>query len=57
MNTKMLRLLLIAVLALCMGTVVAACGDDDESGSSGGEAALWHFYVLQKESGPEAAAA
>ena len=28
-NTKWMRLLLIAVLALCMGTV-AACGDDDE---------------------------
>ena len=35
MNTKMLRLLLIAVVALCMG-FVAACGDDEEepSGSS-----------------------
>src|SRR5215216_4400843 len=34
-NTKMLRLLLIAVVALCMG-FVAACGDDEEepSGSS-----------------------
>jgi basic membrane protein A len=32
-NAKVVRLLLIAVLALCMGTVVAACGDDEESGS------------------------
>ena len=37
-DTKFLRLLLITVLALCMGTVVAACGDDDES-SGGGEPA------------------
>jgi basic membrane protein A and related proteins len=34
-NTKMLRFLLLAVLAVCMGTVVAACGDDDDGGSSG----------------------
>jgi basic membrane protein A len=33
-NAKFLRLLLIAVLALCMGAV-AACGDDDDSGSGG----------------------
>jgi basic membrane protein A len=32
-NGKWIRLLLIAVLALCMGTV-AACGDDEESSSS-----------------------
>ena len=32
-NTKWMRLLLIAVLALCMGTV-AACGDDDSESSS-----------------------
>src|SRR5215212_8402838 len=30
-NSKFMRLLLIAVMALCMGTVVAACGDDEES--------------------------
>jgi basic membrane protein A and related proteins len=35
-NTKMLRLLLIALLAVCMGTVVAACGDDDEEPSGSG---------------------
>jgi basic membrane protein A len=29
-STKMLRLLLIAVMAVLMGTVVAACGDDEE---------------------------
>jgi basic membrane protein A len=34
-NAKFLRLLLIAVLALCMGAV-AACGDDEETTSSGG---------------------
>ena len=34
MNAKLMRLLLIAVVALCMGTV-AACGDDNESSSSG----------------------
>ena len=33
-NAKLLRLLLIAVLALCMGTV-AACGDDEESPATG----------------------
>ena len=33
MTAKMLRLLLIAVLALCMGSV-AACGDDEETPSS-----------------------
>src|SRR5215204_4601335 len=38
-TTKFLRLLLIAVLALCMGTVVAACGDDEESGGGGSEPA------------------
>ena len=38
MNVKMLRLLLIAVLALCMGTV-AACGDDEETPSSNEPAA------------------
>ena len=35
MNAKFLRLLLIAVLALCMGAV-AACGDDDDDSSSSG---------------------
>jgi basic membrane protein A len=35
-NTKTLRLLLIALLALCMGTVVAACGDDDEEPAGSG---------------------
>ena len=35
-TAKMLRLLLIAVLALCMVSV-AACGDDEESPSSGAE--------------------
>ena len=35
MNAKFLRLLLIAVLALCMGAV-AACGDDDDDSTSGG---------------------
>ena len=34
MNAKFLRLLLIALLALCMGAV-AACGDDDDSSDSG----------------------
>ena len=34
-NAKFLRLLLIAVLALCMGAV-AACGDDDDGRASGG---------------------
>src|SRR5215210_9378144 len=38
-STKFLRLLLIAVLALCMGTVVVACGDDDESGGGSEPAA------------------
>jgi basic membrane protein A len=33
-NWKFMRLLLIAVLALCMGTAVAACGDDEEEGGS-----------------------
>jgi len=33
-NAKFLRLLLIALLALCMGAV-AACGDDDDSSDSG----------------------
>src|SRR5215211_368194 len=39
-NVKMLRLLLVALLALSM-SLVAACGDDDEelSGGSGGEPA------------------
>jgi basic membrane protein A and related proteins len=32
-NSKFVRLLLIAFLALCMGTVVAACGDDDDEGT------------------------
>jgi basic membrane protein A and related proteins len=36
-STKMLRLLLIAVLALCMGSV-AACGDDEEPATSDGGA-------------------
>ena len=35
MNAKFLRLLLIAVLALCMGAV-AACGDDEEEPASQG---------------------
>ena len=39
MNSKFLRLLLIAVLALGMGTVVAACGDDEETSSGGNEPA------------------
>ena len=39
MNGKFLRLLLVAVMALCMGTVVAACGDDEEPSGSGGAAA------------------
>jgi basic membrane protein A len=34
-NVKMLRLLLIAVLALCMGSFVAACGDDEEEPAGG----------------------
>ena len=34
-----MRLLLIAVLALCMGTVVAACGDDEETTSGSNEPA------------------
>ena len=38
MNGKLLRLLLVAVLALCMGAVVA-CGDDDEESSDSGGAA------------------
>jgi basic membrane protein A len=38
-NSKFLRLLLIALLALCMGTVLAACGDDEESSSGGSEPA------------------
>jgi len=38
-NSKFLRLLLIAVLALCMGTVVAACGDDEEEGGGAEPAA------------------
>jgi basic membrane protein A len=38
-STKFLRLLLIAVLALCMGTVVAACGDDEETGGGSEPAA------------------
>jgi basic membrane protein A len=38
-NSKYLRLLLIAVLALCMSTVVAACGDDEESSSGSNEPA------------------
>jgi basic membrane protein A and related proteins len=38
-NVKFMRLLLIAVLALCMGTVVAACGDDEETAGDGGAAA------------------
>ncbi len=38
MNGKFLRLLLIAVLALCMGTVVA-CGDDEEPSSGSNEPA------------------
>ncbi len=37
MNGKLLRLLLVAVLALCMGTVVA-CGDDEEEPSGGAAA-------------------
>ena len=35
-SMKFMRLLLIAVLALCMATVVAACGDDDEESAGGG---------------------
>jgi basic membrane protein A len=35
-NSKFLRLLLIAILALCMGTAVAACGDDEEEPAGGG---------------------
>jgi basic membrane protein A len=38
-NSKFMRLLLIAVLALCMGTVVAACGDDEESSGGSNEPA------------------
>ena len=38
-NTKWMRLVLIAVLALCMGTV-AACGGDDDDSSSSSSAAL-----------------
>ena len=30
-------MLLIAVLALCMGTLVAACGDDEEEGETGAQ--------------------
>jgi basic membrane protein A len=37
-NANFLRLLLIAVLALCMGTAVAACGEDEET-TNGGEPA------------------
>jgi basic membrane protein A len=37
-NGKLLRLMLVALLALCMGAV-AACGDDEESSSDGGETA------------------
>jgi basic membrane protein A and related proteins len=35
-NTKFLRLLLIALLTLCMGAVVGACGDDEEEPAGGG---------------------
>jgi basic membrane protein A and related proteins len=35
-NTKLLRLLLIALLTLCMGAVVGACGDDEEEPAGGG---------------------
>jgi basic membrane protein A and related proteins len=38
-NSKFLRLLLVAVLALSMGTVVAACGDDEESTTGSNEPA------------------
>ena len=38
-NSKFMRLLLIAVLALCMGTVVAACGDEEEPAGGGSEPA------------------
>src|SRR5215204_2638164 len=38
-TTKFLRLLLIAVPALCIGTFLAACGDDEESGGGGSEPA------------------
>jgi basic membrane protein A len=38
-NSKFLRLLLIAVLALCMGTAVAACGDEEEEPAGDGGAA------------------
>jgi basic membrane protein A len=34
-NSKFMRLLLVAVMALCMGTVVAACGEDEESSTGG----------------------
>lgn len=36
MNGKLLRMLLIALCALCMGTV-AACGDDEESPATGSD--------------------
>ena len=36
-STKWMRLLLIAVVALCMG-FVAACGDDEDEPSGGTEA-------------------
>jgi basic membrane protein A and related proteins len=35
-NTKMLRLLLVAMVALCM-SFVAACGDDEEPAAGGGD--------------------
>ena len=35
-NSKFLRLLAIAFLTLCLGAVVAACGDDEESAGDGG---------------------
>jgi basic membrane protein A len=38
-TTKFLRLLLIALLTLCMGAVVAACGDDEEPAGGGTEPA------------------
>jgi basic membrane protein A len=38
-NSKFMRLLLIALLALGMATVVAACGDDEEEGNGGAQPA------------------
>jgi basic membrane protein A and related proteins len=38
-KSNFMRLLLIAMLALCMGTVVAACGDEEETTGGGAEPA------------------